>query len=107
MACLIHLFLPNIVFMITLPIFRSIPARVVGMPVVLAISRFTLSIPNRRLHEKETPGILKFDFIVVIQLYDTLQILYYRLRVEREGMLILSPNQQECLTCELVLSQIL
>ena len=55
------LFFPNIVFMIALPILRSIPAREVGMPVLLAISRFTLSIPKRRLHEKETPGIFMSD----------------------------------------------
>ena len=71
--------LSEYLFMIALPIFRSIPARVVGIPVVLAISRFTLSIPNRRLHEKETPGILRLLFFPIVLTLGLLTSLFYGL----------------------------
>lgn len=47
--------------------FLSSPDLVVGMPVSLAICRFTLSIPNARLSENDTPGI--FIFFDIIQYY--------------------------------------
>ena len=39
------------------PIFRSIPAFEVGMPVFLAIRCLTWVIPNARFHEKLRPGM--------------------------------------------------
>lgn len=45
------------------PIFRSIPALVVGIPVALVNARFTLVTPKARRHEKLTPGI----FVLLIK----------------------------------------
>ena len=43
--------------MTAFPIFLSRPLRVVGIPVALAKSRFTLEIPRARFQEKLRPGI--------------------------------------------------
>jgi hypothetical protein len=54
---ILYFFLLRSRLMTVLPILRSIPLRVVGIPVALAISRFTLDMPKARFHEKDTPGI--------------------------------------------------
>ena len=46
------------------PIFRSIPAFEVEIPVVLAIRCFIFVIPNARFHEKLRPGI-GVDFLLI------------------------------------------
>lgn len=43
--------------MIKLPIFLSIPERVVGIPVFWANALFNFVIPNALLREKLSPGI--------------------------------------------------
>ena len=58
-------FLPNNVFQIALPIFRSTPAFDVGMPVALAIFCLICVMPKARFHEKLSPGI-GVDFFVMI-----------------------------------------
>ena len=44
------------------PIFRCIPAFVVGIPVVLAIFCLAWAIPNNLLNENENPYLLIFSF---------------------------------------------
>jgi len=62
-----HLVLrPKTALIIVRPIFFSSPDFVVGMPVSLAICRFTLSIPNARLSENDTPGIFSLAIILSI-----------------------------------------
>ncbi len=70
-ACVCHLVLrPKTALIIVRPIFFSSPDLVVGMPVSMAICRFTLSIPNARLSENDTPGILIF-FDIIQYYYST------------------------------------
>ena len=56
-------YFPKTILTNVLPIFRSIPCRLVGIPVSLAIFCFNWVIPKARFHEKETPGILSLLFI--------------------------------------------
>lgn len=58
-------FFPNRAFCITFPIFLSIPALEVGMPVFFAISRFTCVMPMARFHEKLRPG-MGVDFLLIL-----------------------------------------
>lgn len=51
--------------MMVFPIFRSIPALEVGMPVFFAISLFTCVMPKARFHEKLRPG-MGADFLVIV-----------------------------------------
>lgn len=51
--------------MIALPILRSSPAREVGMPVALAISRLILETPTARFQEKLSPGIFINQYVKV------------------------------------------
>lgn len=66
-----HFFLPVRTFISVRPIFFSSPDLVVGIPVVLAISRFTLSIPNALLRENDTPGI--FSLVMILSIIQYLQ----------------------------------
>lgn len=59
-----HYLRPNRNLITELPIFRSIPAFDMGMPVFLAIFCFACVIPSIRFHEKLTPGILIESFIM-------------------------------------------
>lgn len=47
------------------PIFRSMPAFVVGMPVAREIDRRAAVMPNARFHEKLRPGNLVLLLIVI------------------------------------------
>lgn len=53
----VYFLLPNMVVRMALPIFLSRPLRVVGIPVALAKSRFSLETPRARFQEKLSPGI--------------------------------------------------
>jgi hypothetical protein len=55
--------LPNNAFTIAEPIFLSIPAFVVGIPVDLVNSRFAWVIPKALFQEKLSPGIPVFVFL--------------------------------------------
>lgn len=55
---------PNKVLKIILPTLRSIPCLVIGIPVSLETSCFTLVIPKALFHEKDTPGILNPIIII-------------------------------------------
>ena len=55
----VHL-IPN-----SLPTFLCRPAFVVGIPVAFTILRFALVIPRARFQLKESPGILKEDFLAI------------------------------------------
>ncbi len=46
-----------IAFIISRPIFRSMPALDMGMPVARAIRCFSFVMPSARFHEKERPGM--------------------------------------------------
>ena len=61
----LHHLLPKIAFKIVFPIFLSIPALLIGIPVVREIFCFTCVIPKARFHEKERPGI-GVDFFCAI-----------------------------------------
>ena len=52
-------FLPIMAFIIDLPIFRSSPPLVVGIPVFFAIFCFTFETPTALFHEKLNPGMFK------------------------------------------------
>ena len=58
-------FLPNNAFKIVEPIFLSIPAFVVGIPVELVNSRFAWVIPKALFQEKLSPGIPVFVFLAI------------------------------------------
>lgn len=60
-------FSPKIAFKIVFPIFLSIPALLIGTPVVREIFCFTCVIPKACFHEKERPGI-GVDFFCAIVL---------------------------------------
>lgn len=52
---------PKMALMIALPILRSMPALVVGMPVWRVKLRLACVIPKALFHENERPGIPVFD----------------------------------------------
>lgn len=58
-------FLPNNALKIVEPIFLSIPAFVVGIPVELVNSRFAWVIPKALFQEKLSPGIPVFVFFAI------------------------------------------
>ena len=59
--------------MTVLPIFRSTPARDVGIPVVRATCCFALVMPSALFKEKLRPGIFVFD--IIIEVYPIIKIL--------------------------------
>lgn len=61
-------FLPNTDFSIALPILRSNPCLVVGMPVFLAIFCFTALTPTALLSEKDKPGIFIVQYFDAVYL---------------------------------------
>lgn len=57
-------YFPNKALRIVLPIFRSIPDFVVGIPVLRAKLLLALVIPNALFHENDNPGIPVFDLLL-------------------------------------------
>lgn len=58
-----HFLLLKIKLITALPIFRSTPARDVGIPVSRAICCFTFVMPSALFREKLSPEIFGFDLV--------------------------------------------
>lgn len=65
---MLQCYLPKMALKIALPILRSNPALVVGMPVFRAMSRFICVTPKARFHENESPGMPVFVFLLAIRI---------------------------------------